>query len=205
MNDVTEPLVVDRRRGGRGLDYHLITQEASPWLDFVANETGLGQVASFVRLWLDRDDLRARWAAYGFPRMAEGIHTDPEIAAAWDAVLRDLETIYTLALEIDLPVLVVIFPELPQLENQRLQEPQRVLKRHARRYHINYLDVTEVAERHLASSGSVSDLYLDSNHYTVRGHAVIANELLRCLAELGYLGDAIPSPWNSESPTTAKR
>ncbi len=206
MNDLTEPLVVDKRRGGRGLDYHLVTQEASPWLDFVTNETGFGQGASFIRLWIDGDDLRARWMAYGFPRMVEGIHTDPEIVASWDAVLRDLEAIYTLALQIDLPVLLVIFPEVPQLQNERLQEPQRILKRHAESHHINCLDITEVAERHLASSGSVSDLFLDSNHYTVRGHAVIADELLRCLAKSGYLGDAIPShSRNSVSLPSAKK
>src|SRR3972149_3307507 len=185
MNDVTEPLVVDKHRGGLGLDYHLVVQGASRSIDFLLNETGTGRVASWIRSYLSQDQLAARWRIYGTDRMVQASLSGPEMVEAWQAALGDLEQIYALARRDNLPVVLVIFPETYQLGNQRLQEPQRILKRHAQSHGVTYVDMTEVAERFVSSGGSVPDIFLDLNHYTVRGHAMIACEISRHLVEMG--------------------
>jgi lysophospholipase L1-like esterase len=92
---------------------------------------------------------------------------------------------YDLASKENIPIVLIIFPFTFQRGDEKLQEPQRILKQHADQHRVPYLDMTEEAEKLINDGVPLDDLFLDSDHYTVKGHSVVANLLLRCLKSNG--------------------
>jgi len=185
MNDVTEPYKVNQSYGGTGLDYHGILQAPHPWLAYLANDTGIGRVAIRLRMKLQRRNpslqTLARQEIYEVRNMAENCGTDPVFIQAWASALRDLGAVYDLAARAGLPVVLVIFPHAFQIGNPALQAPQRILKQHAGENGVGYMDMTKIAESLLATGVALDALLLDRDHYTVRGHRLIAEKLLEHL------------------------
>ena len=181
MNDVTEPYMVNKAFGGSGLDYHGILQISQPWVSYLVNETGLGRLAIYTRRKIMRKwpsvEVLARREIYNLRKMAEHSRTDPIYIMAWEQALNDLSEIYNSAHHNKMPIVLIIFPHTFQLGHEELQKPQRILKKHAGRHNVPYLDMTEKAENLMAHGVPQADLFLDRDHYTVKGHGVVANLL----------------------------
>ena len=185
MNDLTEPYIVNKSFGGSGLDYHGILQSSHSWVAYVANETGFGRLAIAMqkriqRNWPSREEL-VREEIYNVRRMAERSRTDPVFIKAWNQALSDLSMIYQLSRSSHIPVVLIIFPHTFQLRHEELQEPQRILKKHADQHGVGYIDMTGIVENRMADGVALDDIFLDEDHYTVKGHNVVAKALLQYL------------------------
>lgn len=185
MNDVTEPYMVNKAYGGSGLDYHGILQISQPWVSYLMNETGFGRLAISIKSRLTKKffsvEREARKEKYNVQRMAEFSRTDPVYIEAWKHVLSDLAEMYDLARKEKIPLVLIIFPFTFQLGEEKFQEPQRILKQHADQHQVPYVDMTEVVEQLIVDGVPLSDLFLDSDHYTVKGHSVVTSVLLQHL------------------------
>ncbi|MDR4462053.1 MAG: GDSL-type esterase/lipase family protein [Nitrospirales bacterium] len=191
MNDPTEPYLVNTSYGGSGLDYHGIWQISQPWIAYLVNETGFGRFAISIRKRIHKTftsaEKEARKEIYNVRKMAEFSRSDPVYIEAWKLILRDLSEMYDLARKEKIPIVLIIFPFTFQLGDDKLQEPQRILKEHANQHGVPYLDMTEVAEKLIADGVPLGDLFLDRDHYTVKGHSVLADLLVRHLRANGVI------------------
>jgi lysophospholipase L1-like esterase len=185
MNDITEPYIANTAYGGSGLDYHGILQSPKSWMAYVANETGFGRLAIRLRQRIERSrpsmERLARAETYSVYRMAQRSETDSVFIAAWARALSDLSRIYQLAESREIPLVLIIFPFVLQLDEESLQPPQRILKRHAEEQGVGYIDMTEIAEQLRANGVALEDIFLDKDHYTPKGHGIVAQSLLRYL------------------------
>jgi lysophospholipase L1-like esterase len=191
MNDVTEPFLVNTAYGGSGLDYHGILQISQPWVSYLVNETGVGRFAIYIRSRITKKiasvEREARKEKYNVRKMAEFSRTDPVYIEAWKQVLSDLSEMYDVASKENIPMVLIIFPFTFQLGDEKLQEPQRILKQHAAQHRVPYLDMTEVVEKLTNDGVPLDDLFLDSDHYTVKGHGVVTSMLLQHLKSRGII------------------
>ncbi len=210
MNDVTEPFVTDRDLGGTGLDYHGVVQTPNPIAGYVINETGFGRLAQ-IFLWRKKSvEGEKRAEIYGVRQMAEQSETEPRFREGWAIVFRALEGIYAVGRERHVPVVLVIFPFDFQLLDERLQVPQRMLAEHAAKHGVHALDLTDAFRRaifdddellgFLRGRGYTDDqirgfydrklkeYFFDADHLTEKGHAVVAQALLKEIQGLGVAG-----------------
>jgi len=209
MNDLTEPSLI--RRGVReGTDYHGVAAAAGPIRGYLLNETGFGRLAEALRA---RSRTRAgeRYReSQAVRRVAALAADDPEVSEAWRAVTSDLESMYALAKERNLDVVLLIFPFTFQLAEPSLQRPQEILREHAARHGVAAIDFTPLfAERIYRDRALVSLLrehgygpdalervflpqtrryFLDGDHLSKAGHGVVAERLLEHLTEAGLIG-----------------
>jgi len=181
LNDVIDFYAFDRAHGGRGLDFHGVQQTSSPLLSYLVNATGFGRLAIAMRSRMPVDPalLRpdGRGRRYGVRRVIRHSHDDPEVVEAWRHALDNLATIYRIARAQQIPVVLVIFPFDYQLGRPELQEPQRILARHADSLGVPHLDATSLFEAALAQGTTARDLFLDMDHFQVRGHHLLAESL----------------------------
>jgi len=119
-------------------------------------------------------------------------------------VLSDLESIYTIAENNQIPVVLLIFPHTFQLIDETVQAPQRILKRHASKHNVDVLDFTqvfrdliyddEIVAYLLSKNMSPQDItrlfqhgaaafFMDEDHYTPRGHGIVAQKIGEYLVE----------------------
>lgn len=199
LNDVTEPFVVNRKFGGVGVDYHGVMQTKAWWLSWIANETGYGRFVQELKRPEKRRLLRAKWSKYAETVVAAAQRDDPRIAQGWDLVLRSLSSIYDIAQENEIPVVLLVFPDTCQLDAEMAKLPQAIVTEHAVKRNVPVIDFTSVFENLIFdpvttevlrnrgfSVAEIQDLhsrrtkeyFLDSDHYTPLGHRVVAEELL---------------------------
>ena len=207
LNDVTEPFVVNRDLGGTGVDYHGVTQARTQAASWLLNETGFGRVAYWIRRSATRERVQKRWTRMDDRYVATHDREDPILAPGWKLVLESLDTIQDSCRGRDLELLVVAFPATFQLLEPDLQQPQRILAAHAAERGLELLDLAPVFEHAIltdAASGAVSEplrsqderaaivrrwsarIFLDQDHYTAEGHALVA-ECLRGWLEGGVV------------------
>jgi len=208
MNDVTDPSVVKRGFDGAAVDYHRVAPSSNALQGYLLNDTGIGRLAQRI---LGRGRTKAgeqRDEMADVRHMAEN-PDDPEVARAFGYVLQDLEAMYETARSRDVHVVLVIFPFTFQLLETDTRAPQRILREHAEARGVPVLDLTDVfAERVyddpevlalLQRKGYTADqierffgwrmreYFLDSDHLTRKGHAVVARALLDHLAASGLI------------------
>jgi len=113
-------------------------------------------------------------------------------------VLADLDRIYALAKERNIPIVLLIFPFTFQLVDDTYRVPQRILSAHAQSRNVDVIDFTEVFGKLIFDDGVVKLLmqkgflekdiralyrerieqyFLDDDHYTVEGHKIVAARL----------------------------
>jgi lysophospholipase L1-like esterase len=198
MNDLVEPFVVDNRFGGVGVDYHGITQASSVLTSYLLNETGYGRLVQDLRNRRKSVELAKRWEMFSVKEISRTSVGDSKFSENWRIVLSDLDRLYAAAKERNIRIVLLIFPYTFQLENVKFQEPQRILSQHAKSRDVDVIDFTEVFEKlifdetivHLLSEKGFSEkdigalygdriqrYFLDSDHYTVEGHKVVASIL----------------------------
>jgi hypothetical protein len=171
MNDVTEPLVVQREFGGTGVDYHAVRQDESPLFGALRNETGVGRLlvrlaqrnasAEKRKLWEDasvRDMVEELAPAEGAALPAP----DSRYRAIWELTLADLDEFQALADEHGIPFFLLVFPYTFQIYDPRLCGPQRILAEHAARSGIVLHDFVEPFRRVLVQDERALELELAS-------------------------------------------
>lgn len=212
MNDVLEPMVVNRDHGGVGLDYHGVLQSSSRVAGWLVNETGFGRLVQSLMRDSKNYEADKRWELFSTRDLAAKPVDDPEFAEAWEIQLRELEKLYAVARENDKPVVLLIFPFAFQLADEALRTPQAILAEHAARHGVDVVDFTDLfaaavfaddaALRRLRAEGASTDeieaayrreidaYFFDVDHFTQKGHAIVARRLLDYLLERGFVGAA---------------
>ena len=204
LNDVSEPFVVNRRFGGVGLDYHGVLQTRAWFLSWLANESGFGRMVQQFQRPEKRRQLRENWSKYAGQVVARADRDDPRISEGWDLVLNSLTSIFDLAEEHGIPVVLVVFPDTAQLAWPEAQQPQRIVGALAARRKVPVVDLTPVFEdlifdpvatEILLQRGfavdEIQDLhsqrtrkyFLDSDHYTPEGHEIVAERLVPVIVQ----------------------
>lgn len=214
MNDVTEPYVKDRGLGGTGMDYHG-AQTTGPLTGYLVNETGFGRLFQQLRRPAATLHEAKRLEAYNVRDMAMLSESEPRYKEAWRATFAALEDIYSTARLNRIPAVLVIFPFDFQLVEEDTCGPQRMLADHAARHGADVIDTTPAFRKLVLDDPEllaamrarkydddeirkffrwkIDRYYLDQNHFTPEGHAVVAQLLLEYLEERRFAGPARPS------------
>ena len=197
MNDVTEPIAVDRRLGGTGLSTTGILHIKSSLLGYLYHETGFGRLMQRTRLYplsLEHSKLAE---VYNVKFLESHLARDPKIIASWKNVLENLSKIYKLAKDKDKKVVLLIFPHTFQLVREDFMgSPQTILKQHARQHDVDFIDFTVIFRNSLygyverlqgrglpgSQINALAEIYLleyflDHDHYTPQGHDFVAETI----------------------------
>jgi lysophospholipase L1-like esterase len=211
MNDVTEPFVVNTEYGGTGLDYHGVTQTPNPVSGWLANETGFGRLMQKLSQRGKSIDEAKRLEIYNTRQMALESRTNPLYQEGWRIVLAELEKLYAVAKDNELPVVLMIFPFTYQLNDPATRVPQEILIEHAKQHGVDAIDFTPVfAEviyqeqdvvKLLQEQGKtpeeiarffgwrVGEYFFDEDHFKEPGHALVAEGLYGWLEQKGLVGE----------------
>lgn len=209
MNDVTEPFVVNTEYGGTGLDYHGVTQTPNPISGLLANETGIGRLLQKLSQRGKKLDAAKRVEVYNARSMSLESRTNPEYQEGWKIVLAEMEKLYQVAKDNDLPVVLMIFPYTFQLNDPATLAPQEILMEHAAEHGVDVIDFTpifaeavleekEVVEV-LKAQGKepeeilkffgwrIGEYFFDEDHFREPGHALVAEGLYEWLVSKGLV------------------
>jgi lysophospholipase L1-like esterase len=214
LNDVTVPFVLPDGQSVTAPNMDLVRVAGSatgPWfLRFLLNETGYGQCIQKLRQWLYAQQSGPDPWHEDLKEVARSRREDPRVSAGWDLVLKDLESVYRLAAQAEIPVTLIIFPTVSQLFTPQAKEPQRILGRHAQAHGVTAIDMaTELEswlERRMETAISAVyssailpavlrevvnllafEYFIDGMHLTPKGHRVTAAALLRHLDAKGLV------------------
>jgi lysophospholipase L1-like esterase len=207
MNDVTEPFVVDTEYGGTGLDYHGVTQTPNPVSGWLANETGVGRLLQKLSQAGKSIDEAKRLEIYNTRQMALESRTNPRYQEGWKIVLAELEKLYAVANEHELPVVLMIFPYTYQLNDPATRVPQEILIEHAKAQGVDVIDFTPVFAEVIYQEEDVvalleqqgktpeeitrffgwriGEYFFDEDHFREPGHALVAEGVYGWLVEKG--------------------
>ncbi|MBT5329894.1 MAG: hypothetical protein HOL51_27640 [Gemmatimonadetes bacterium] len=212
VNDVTRPFQGQSRettaphaliRGLAGV------QNASTLLRYALNETGFGRLVQVRRQDVFREGGEDSWTLE-VSQLSRAERDDPGFREGWDIVLADLERMYALAHERDIPVVLLVFPETHQLFAEDMQRPQAILAAHAQAQGVDCIDLTDHVEQWLRWDleamvaraqrpapaarlyGQLYQLlanfyFMDPLHLTVEGHGRVALVLADYLVERGLV------------------
>lgn len=208
LNDLTDPSVVKRSFEGAALDYHRVMPASNPIHGYILNDTGFGRLVQALlargrtRAGERRDELEA-------VRQVAMNPTDPEVARAYAFVLEDLAGMYETVRAADVPIVLVIFPFTFQLVDDSARAPQHILREHAESLGVPVLDLTQafadevyddpellaLLQRRGYSADQIEQIFgwrmreffLDADHLTRKGHALVARALLEHLVASGLI------------------
>ena len=197
-NDVTEPYWVDKRLGGTGW-YYAMSQTSGILTGYLLNETGFGRAVQRIReTHFKSEAVRAQYKNYDVRAMAELPLDNDKFQAGWELQLKSLESIYALAAQHNVPIVLLTFPYTFQLFHDKYDHPQLILSNHAQNLGIPYIDFTDYFEDILETDrirfsenyernigiermdfyGVQKDkFFLDANHLKPMGHKAIAVRL----------------------------
>ena len=219
LNDLTEPAVLNRDLGGVG-GFGGVQHLSSALAGWLVNETGYGRLVSWWRA--PATDLLQRQLSqrYNVDALARD-PDDPRFAVGWRLVLGNLESIYALARERGIDVVLLVYPFTFQLFDLDLQIPQRRLLLHAREQGVDAVDLTPVFEKRIRADidlirqqvvsryalapediALIRDFqakryFLDEDHPTAIGNRVVAVRLAEYLHRRG-LAELDPASMRAE-------
>ena len=187
LNDVTEKF--DLIRFGGSSEGHQLARSVRSRLDRLLDRTAIGHVGrrlvARVRFGADVRRGAAELAALRAHQLA--LEPDrPEIHRAWQVTLENVERIFALCRERDIPALLVAFPYSFQLDDvERFGAPQRVLRRFAADNRVPLVDLLPAFAERIEAGASV-----DEDHPSVRGHALAAAVVAEKMLSSGWLGES---------------
>jgi lysophospholipase L1-like esterase len=211
MNDVTEPFVVNTEYGGTGLDYHGVSQTPNPVSGWLANETGFGRLLQKLAQRGKSLDEAKRLEIYNTRQMALESRTNPRYQEAWTIVLSELEKVYAVAKEHELPVVLLILPYTYQLNDASTRVPQEILIEHAKAQGVDTIDFTPVFAEAIFQEKDVvalleqqgktpeeiarffawrmGEYFFDEDHFKEPGHRLVAEGVYGWLVQRGLVGE----------------
>jgi lysophospholipase L1-like esterase len=186
--------VVNMPKNATSYAFNGVAQSADPVLAWVVAETGFGRLALRVRSWLARDARMHRAAEFrrSGVAVAEESSDDHRLDAQWGLALRELGRTVAVARDAGVPVAVLVFPYLGQLEPGRHRGAQARLVAWADRQRVPLFDAAVPLDRRIAAGESAQALYLDELHFRPVGNATIADALAAWLIDNG-IGPAAPT------------
>jgi lysophospholipase L1-like esterase len=213
MNDVTEPMVYEKRFGGAGYKPDGGLEISNPFIGWLANETGIGQAIKALARRGRQVEAEKRFEVYNVRSMAAGSLTDPKMQEAWRIVLEQLSGLYEDADRNRVQLVLLIFPYTFQLADAALRIPQQILASHAAKYHVDVIDVTDDLENavfddpdlvaYLRGRGKTPDeilayheqkvrqYFIDGDHFTIAGHRVVARRIFEYLRQRGVIAVSV--------------
>jgi lysophospholipase L1-like esterase len=219
MNDVTEPMVYEKRFGGAGFKPDGGIEISNPLIGWLANETGIGQAIKAFAKRGKQVETEKRFEVYNVRSMAAGSLTDPKMQEAWRTVLDQLSSLYADADQNRVHFVLMIFPYTFQLADGALRIPQQILLNHAAKHGVDVIDTTDDLANavfddadlvaYLRGRGKTPDeilayhehklkqYFLDEDHFTIAGHRVVARRIFEYLRQKGLI--AIPADTLTES------
>lgn len=211
MNDVTEPYLVNSNFGGLGYDYHGVVQIRNPLFGYLLNETGLGCLAKKIVTYNTVKSQKKRGRIYSVENVIYHSNDMPEIKKAWDITLSNLDKIFRLAKEKNIPSVLLIFPYTFQFGDKTTHVSEQILIKYARKNNIDFIDFVPVfediifddpetvsyLEEKKFSAKDIRMLYnrkirryfLDEDHPTAWGDGIIAKKLFDYLSQKGLLDE----------------
>jgi lysophospholipase L1-like esterase len=208
LNDLTDPAVVKRGFDGAAVDYHRVAPTSNPIQGYLLNDTGIGRLAQKL-LARGRTKSAERRDELAAVRHMATSPDDPEVAKVFSYVLKDLEAMYGTARSQDAPVVLMIFPFTFQLLDEGARSPQQRLREHAAAQGVPVLDFTDTfaalvyddpdllallqQKRYTTDQienvfgWRMKEYFLDNDHLTPAGHAVVADALLEHLVSSGLV------------------
>lgn len=99
-----------------------------------------------------------------------------KVQDAWSLTLENLEKLFTLCRNHDIPIFVIIFPFVFQFDHpNELSAPQKVITSFCEKNHVPSLDLLPLLVNYLESEKASPDVLLfDQSHLTARGSRIIA-------------------------------
>ncbi len=184
LNDVTEKFALQRFGGqGRGFQLEHSTENPRLWELWRTSGIGWGARALAARLRFG-SDIQAGAAREELSRTQALVdQTDsPRVQEAWGLTLESLGKIVDNCRERDVRVAIAVFPYAWQLEDPEGNDaPQKRLIAFGREHSVPTLDLLPVVA---ASEGGC---FIDDNHLSPRGHAIVAEALAGFLTDEGLL------------------
>ena len=178
LNDVVERYSSVAEYGGDnvflGVDTSQAVKGLHGWL--LRNSRIYEAVARFL-VKLSRDQQK-----YLVQDMAKD-ELSPEILEAWNLTLSEIDEIREVAVDNDIPLLILITPYRFQLKNPKgLNQPQRILQDYARKHNIPVIDLLPMFEAFQQTEKDVT-LFIDENHFSLQGHLLTAFTLAHHLLD----------------------
>jgi len=182
MNDVIEPFIVNKQFGGKGIDYHEVSQVSNRVLSHLVNETGYGRLLYKIRTHKQSVNQEKEKEKYNVMYMAMNSTQDKDIQNAWKLVIDEMTKIKNISAEHHLNSTILIFPHTFQIFDTSLQSPQTILREFATQNNIDVIDFTDVFSKRIDSELTrdtnrevlIKKYFLDEDHYTVEGHRIVA-------------------------------
>jgi lysophospholipase L1-like esterase len=189
LNDVTEMFHLVRF-GGSDEGFQLRHSYASTFDRLVAKSALLYEIRNLVLEVKARrrlgDDVRLGAIRQEMLEVETLIQRpdQPNVKAAWDYALADLQRIVDGCASRNIPVLVAVFPYTVQLSDpERLSAPQRVIGAYAAARNIPLVDLLPPLGALVRAGRATPDrLFLDHDHLSVEGHRVAAELLVDAIA-----------------------
>jgi lysophospholipase L1-like esterase len=193
LNDVTEKMDL-LAFGGRGVGFQLYSSYQGR-LDWLRRHSALVHSARALLARLRfGPDVVAGAMHYETWYIEELMLDDPSarIDEAWRITLENLDGIFDFCHERDIPVALVVFPDLLQFRNfEKLNQPQRMLVAHAESQGVPVLDLLRPMAQ-VAWNRRIRPhrFFIDHNHLTPSGSRVAARLLRDFLAR--HCRDLLP-------------
>ncbi|MDX2170522.1 MAG: GDSL-type esterase/lipase family protein [Deltaproteobacteria bacterium] len=164
-----------------------VLPSADPLLAWVVAETGFGRLALRTRSWLASGTYFERAAQYRrlAVDVAEDSSDDAEREAQWARALHELDLAVAVGREAGIPVAVLVFPYVGQLEPGGHRRPQARLVEWAARQGVPLFDAAPPLDRRVAAGEAPQAFFLDELHFRLLGNALIADALAAWLLETG--------------------
>jgi len=202
LNDITEPIFINKKYGGIGYDYHNIYQISNEILGFIINNTGYGRLITKLKF-KNKISNAKNIELNSVDSLCNNPFFNKSVTISWRRNLADILSMKQLADSLSKPFIILIFPYTSQLFRGSLQKPQKYLESFLQGMKINYIDFTEVFQHRIKvdlsklsanisnkiMNNQISKYYLDEDHYTSIGHQVIAKKLYNYLLEESFINN----------------
>jgi len=190
LNDITEPIYVNKDFGGKGYDYHQIYQISNDILGYVINETGFGRFISNMKFSKEIMDAK-KVELESVKSLALNPFYNDDVSKSWMRNLKSIEDMKTISDSLKSGFIVLIFPFTFQLFNNDAQLPQEYLKSFLNDKSIVYIDLLEIFERKINNDiyngvrqdSSLKKYFLDEDHFTPLGHKIVASEIKKIVED----------------------
>lgn len=112
-----------------------------------------------------------------------------DIRALWDRMLGNADRIAAFCNEKEIPLAVLIFPvDIQMFDPAASLHPQQRLRAFAEKHGLPHLDILQVLESHMPRGPEAAkELFIDTTHPTIRGHAIIGAAVVEFLETSGLL------------------
>lgn len=193
LNDVTEQYGL-RRFGGQGDGWQL-QNTVSGRLERMLRQSSIWYFARQVSARLRFGADVAEGARRAESLEVEDLARRPDAAhvrAAWEKTLDDLVGIVRFCEDRDIPVVLVIWPFVFQLDDPGgLSAPQQTLARFAEENGVPVIDLLPPLAAATRSGTAVGDLFLDEDHPSAQGSRFAARVIAEGLADTEPLRDLL--------------